>query len=845
MEINEKITDTEVSEPVTENDGHATEPTVEDSEPKTSLEFEIAEEPGLVFMSETDVSFDDEGGLVFATEADVSPTVVEDATPADTPEESEPSVFDVIEDDGTSNTSFVTDSFGVNVTYVPRFTDVSENYRVRGASTPAPDTSKTAEPELDPTAEIGEDAVVERVVVGTSSARTAEPTDESVKVYKFDTPAEPEEEPIAPVSATEPTVEPTVEEPVTDTVPTFEPIPEPKVLKRPEEYDIPDPEARKSTVEYKDSEEDLSSGAAGKIKKEFISPAQRDAFKDRFLDTLMSIRFRLSVALLLLAAVVFTEVAPIFGFNPLDLLQIGGVGSAAILVDLAFSVCLFALALPETVRAFASLFKKVVAPELFCVISLSALVGYTVIVSTNGGGSMHFGILFGIQVVATIFARLQRTKGDFTAFKITSKNTHKHVLIKKLTRELLRENLALDGVVDEYSSKTARMFRTAFVNDFCAHSSKTVENNINVLLILGCALGLSLVTGVVSFFLFDNSIVYAAEAFVLVLLVACPASSILLHKLPYNAAARYASTEEIAFVGESALYDGADVDVIAYEDTEIFGEEDVSITKVHLYGKVINTAKAMKQMYAIFSGVGGPLDLLFTAAVDGKGPHATELVIEEDGISGLVDGHRIHAGSEEYMLRKGIAIPSDDYRTARTTTDSTRIMYGAEDGEVYVKFFIRYSFTEEFTMIIPYLKEQGIVPLIYTRDPNINNALLKNLTMGDDVIRVMKKDGGKTTEEKTYVHLSSNIVTLADRTTVVNIAQLSRKYTAFQSSLAVTELISMIVGAVLAVLVAVGGMLDAAKIGLVLGLAVWQLAWCVVLAIRSRLSFRISKSDKD
>ena len=247
-------------------------------------------------------------------------------------------------------------------------------------------------------------------------------------------------------------------------------------------------------------------------------------------------------------------------------------------------------------------------------------------------------------------------------------------------------------------------------------------------------------------------------------------------------------------------------------------------------------------MYALFADVGGPLNLLFSAAVDSKGTVATDVIIEADGIIGTVDGHTVAAGSEAFMAKHGITIPSDDYRTSRSANDSTRVMYGAEDGEVYVKFFIRYSFTEEFTMILPYLKEQGIVPLIYTRDPNVNNDLLKTLTMGDDVIRVMKKDGGKTTEEKTYRHLSSSIATLSERTTVVSIAQISRKYVMYQANLSVTELISMIVGASLAALVAVGGMIDVTAIGLVGGLSVWQAAWCIALGIRSRIIFKSPKS---
>ena len=840
MDINEKD--------IIEGGDPADVPAPEESEaPRTSLEFEISEEePGLVFMSETDASFDEKGGLVFKGEADISPEPVAEPEPVTPKEEfSIPDTY--VEDDKYSSTSFVEDAFGVSATYVPRFTEVSDTYRMKNDPRPAatistPTAQKRDEPVLDPTAETVEEKKIERVVVSAAPVRSSEPVDESIKVYKFDAPTEPVSEPepeivIPVIPATDTVAEPEPEEPT--------PAPAPKVLKRPEEYSIPDPEDRTTVVEYEEREEDLSPAVTDRSTKrrEFISPAQRDAFKDKFLDVLMSVRFRLVAILLVFACMVTFEVLRLAGTEPLAFIGIDALSYAGAAIDLMFSVCLFALAIPEIGRAFGALARKVVAPELFTVLSLLGLIGYTAVIIADGGVNyLRFGVLFGVQVIVTVIAGLNRAKGDFTAFKIVSRNTHKHVLIKKLTRELPRENMALDGAVDEYNSKTARMFRTAFVNDFTSNTARTVENTSNNLLIMGCALGLSLVTGVVSFFLFDNSFTYAAQAALTVLLLSCPSFSILVHKLPYSCVARHASEDNIAFVGERALYEASDLDVIAYEDTEIFGIEDVSITKVHLYGKVANTAKAMKQMYAIFGAVGGPLDFVFSTAVDKKGALADKLVIEPDGICGTVDGHRIACGSEEYMLRNGITIPSDDYRTSRTSTDSTRVMYGAEDGQVYVKFFIRYSFTEEFTMVIPYLKEQGIVPLVYTRDPNINNALLKNLTMGDDVIRVMKKDSTKTTEEKTYRNLSSDIVTLGGRGEVISIALLARKYTAFQGSLGVTELISMIVGAALATLVAIGGMIDAAAMALVGGLALWQVVWCIILLVRSKITFRISKN---
>ena len=252
----------------------------------------------------------------------------------------------------------------------------------------------------------------------------------------------------------------------------------------------------------------------------------------------------------------------------------------------------------------------------------------------------------------------------------------------------------------------------------------------------------------------------------------------------------------------------------------------------------------MKEMYALLAGEGGPLERVFTAALDKKCAPAESIVIEEDGISGILDGHKICAGTEGYMIRNNVKIPTDDYRTAISSTDSTKIMYGAADGEVYVKFFIRYSFSEEFTMMLPILKEQKIVPLVYTRDPNVTNELLKVLTMGEDSMRVMKRTAERSQEQKVYRRISSGAVTVGDSASAVNMVLLAKKYASFQASLSLTELVSMIVGATLAVVLAVSGMLHVPT----LIFALWQVAWCVALGVTSFRNFgrrRTSAEDDE
>lgn len=826
---------------------------------KTSLEFEISEEAP------------EESAPKFTVNADITPKRPEIKVevlsshkdePAEQPKEEFTVPDSFVVDEKYNTQSFVETPAAIRPTYLPRFTEVSDTYRMQNDPRPrqltdsyASKPKKTEDPtaEIDPTTEKVEEKEVERVVVTPTVLRNPEPTDETLTVLKFSTPIDTETQDASEVfePAPEPVSEPAeevTEEPVAETEPEVEEmIEEPE---KPKNMTIPDPDATFSVVDFSPrkiaaTEEPLGASEPEKKGKgthntEFNSPIQRDAIKDRFLDTLMSIKVRIAGVLILLLAVITMDCLNYSGVNVFASFGLGNVPSARAVIDLQFSACMFLFTLPEVIKAFKMLVKGRFVPELFNLFSLIVIAANDLVIAANGANDyLTFGVLFGIQCLATVIASYNRSESDFISFKLVSRNVAKNVLDKRLTRELPRENLALDGAIDEYDSKTARMFRTVFVSNFFKRSGILCENYVNIAMMIGISAGVALVTGAVSFFLDGYSFVSGVQSLSMVFMLSLPVFSILAHKLPYKHVCKRAGAEESAFVGESSVFEGADVDVFTYEDTEIFGIEDVSLRKVHLYGKAYNTPKAMKQMYALFSVVGGPLDFVFSSALDRKCPPAQDIIIEDNGVSGMMDGHRICAGTEEYMLSHGIAIPEDDYRTNPSSTDSTKVMYGAEDGEVYVKFFIRYSFSEEFTMLLPDLKDKKIVPLVYTRDPNITGELLRVLTLGEDIIRVMKKYVPRTSEEKTYRRIDSGIVTHGDKNNAINMVLLAKKYSVFQSSLAATELISMIVGAVLAVVLAIGDMfvLPATL------LALWQIVWCAVLLIRSKLTFQ-NRKDK-
>lgn len=562
---------------------------------------------------------------------------------------------------------------------------------------------------------------------------------------------------------------------------------------------------------------------------EYNSFSTRESFKDRFLDSIMAVRIRFIVAIFL---GLVTFAFDIFEQRICEYFGIVHNFGAPAMIDACLIASLILISLPETVRAARNLIRGVVSPELSCALVGVVMFGYAIsmsIIAPAGGNYMLFASVYAIMVINAIYATHCLQSAHFAAFKVISEKGSKTVIDKPFTRTLELENIALDGLVDEYRSKCARTFDTNFVSRFFANSKKNSEKTTNNLLILAISFGVAVVGALVMLFIKGSvSPVSAISTFALVVALSVPAFSVLAHKLPFYDAEKEASKSASAIIGESSLFDYSGVDVVVFEDTEVFGPDDVTLKSAS--DRRSDYHESTKKMASLFAALGGPLCRVFENALNKKCSPARDVVIEDDGAEGTVDGERVQAGTADYMHCHGIKIPAgNDIKTG-----STRVIYAAADGEFFATFTVHYSFSEEFALLLSAMREEKIIPLIYTRDFNINNDFMRILTGGSDVTRVMRKYTA-VCEKPVYGKINSTLVTGSDKTAVINLILTAKRYTKFQSFLSVTEISAAASGAVLAMLVALGNM--TASLPMVL-LAVWQLGWTVALGIMSRRSFR-------
>lgn len=774
----------------------------------------------------------------------------------ESPEE-EPGVL-VLEGEYPEEEEETKEDTGVRPTYMPRFTEVSEKYRRKGdakirerlgikASEDSEPKGNPDELKLDPTAEFESD------ISGSTDARAPEnsaidESDESISVDKRPTPeeeleAEAEKERAAirellkdtPAPAEEPEeeeeTEPEIEEPEEEE----------------EEYELPDPDADEIKVyEFVDTtldEEpadnpDEADNKKKKIKKkdrEFSNPIQRDGIKDSFLDTILSIKIRRVAAVIFALAMLVLEILSatrVVGFNFFEKSQNYSVLG---IIDFLLAACIFIMAAPELIDAVKDLFNKKLTPALIPIPVFIVFAAYTLVVVNSGATTyMLLGLLFATVVIPVLTASLDRTKADFIAFKMIAQPEEKEVIDLKNTKDCPVENKALDGAVDEYKSRLSRTFTATFISDFFKNSEAPALSPKHFGLIYGIPFGVALVSGVVGYFLL-NSFVGAMAVFALVVMLGCPAFSIVAGKVSFFHSQRAALYTDSIAIGEEAYTSYSKVDVFAFDDTDIFGPEDVNLKRFMLYGDRDNMDKVMRQMCALFAAVGGPLDCMFSGIIDNRQRHktASNLIIEDDGLCGEVAGHRICAGSEDYMRRNGIALPPTDIGSSTASIDTTKVMYAAEDGEVNAKFYIRYSFSEEFTSIIPSLRDAGIIPLIYTRDPNVSTDLLAALTAGNGNMRVVKLYDA-VSETAVTPRESARMVTYGDRLDAAGMILLAKRYSKFQGYMRFAEICAMVLGIALAIALSFVTHVNFKAIPLV---ALWHILMCAVIRLVSKAVF--------
>lgn len=737
-------------------------------------------------------------------------------------------------------------------TYVPKFTEVSENFRMAETPRPPRSASKAEDAtqgvQTDPTAE--EEERAEAVVVAPGEVPPSE--DVIMNITKPAPPpapprAEPSEEERKRIEQLLASPEPALQE--NGNVEQRASAPqagEPAHAA----YEMPDPED--AEVRILDYPQDLcgsalpaeaeSSVAPVQRKrfapKEYESTAQKMAFKDMFLDRLNSVAVRLGAAVLLSLVLLVIENLHLFGVDAVAFLGFEGYPFLLALLDMQIVFCLFLLAMPEIMRGVRALTRGFFHSELLLPIAFLLQVMQTLAVMFISPAAQRLcGFVFSLAAVATVASSLLRHHASFITFRNVGGKDEKIAVERKITRKLPKEKFALDGAVDEYKSKTARFVRANFISGFFARERKSAESTRYNLKYLLLSLGLSLVLGIVMFFLGEDGMLDAVTTLALTFYFTAPVALLLMHRLPYYFSVRVAANDNGGVIGEISHSDYAGVDVVTFEDTEVFEKGNVSLKHIVIYDAKKEFTAVVEQMSSLFSLIGGPLDALFSAMLVKKCPVADEAVLENGGIYGRIGNSTFHVGTESYILSKEMDI-TNKMDNRETEDPSVRVMYAAENGVVFAKFYLQYRLNSAFASLLSEFSSENIVSLIYAKDFNITNDLMSHLSGRENFIRVMKNDFpvAGVAEEKAGVG-----VVAKSKTSAIQLLLLCHRYVHLEKTLSSVLWLVLGGGVFLSAMLSVFGLTFAIPS---CAYALWQIAAVVAMGVYARRSL-VAPKRKD
>ncbi len=725
--------------------------------------------------------------------------------------------------------------------YVPSFTEASENYRMASKETPKVEREvkvieKTAAEAVPFDAasedfENGNRDYDDRIIhVKVEVESDAAPSLFQAKKPLSDDTATPENAPLDEAADIHKLINPNQKESDEEQPSSAEEKEKSEEKVDLSSYVLPDPEMPKEAEKPASLEFVPMAHPVKKVSRtfEYVTTDDSNRYKNRFLDKILSLRVRLFTALLL---TVLFAVGTLLSACGKDLAAILGFGDYAHwlpLVDLQGAVCLLLLALPETVlRVREAIAKKFVFSMCYPVLFLLTVVFDVFAIVKAETEYPLFAAFFGLATLVMILCRYWNLKSAFASFLIVSSGEEKTVVERVNTADFDKETLALDGAIDEYRSAMAKFHKTDFVSDFQKHLHTPEGHDARTVLALFVALGLTLVGSIVAAILGGDgalSMFYCATLAFYFL----PLAAFAVFEWPFRLASMQTEKDKGAILGTAAALSYADVDVLTFADTEVFEKDDIKIQHVRLFGDATYN-DVFRDMTALFATVGGTLYQLFSEALDRTVSQAAEPLAEKNGISGKIDGVKVLAGTAAYLRKNGVSLPDEEENVALTN----RVMYAVKNGVVTAQFLISYSMSEGFSMLMPHLRKAHVIPLIYTRDPNLDNELFTALMREEGAVRVIKET---LPEEKEAVlpSFSAGMVTLGGKSVAISMLLLAKKLSKFFRTAANVFGYAFIATPLLSVGLTLGHV-KAPVVTLIL--AVWQVLSCGVFAFFSTRKF--------
>lgn len=505
-----------------------------------------------------------------------------------------------------------------------------------------------------------------------------------------------------------------------------------------------------STTEIETAQNDIRSDYY-----EYTDRQQRKEIVGMYKYAKKSIKTKIVMASLFAALIFLVENLSIFGTNLTGVLNIEQYPYLHFFVDfLLFGMCI-ACAYEQMYHGVRSMFSKEYIPESVAVIAAAAGLLFSIInliLIPFGMTPMLYNLPASfIILMSLVFSYINVVREKY-GFSVVSSKDVKFVLTAVSNDDAEPEQDTFSTTSNDFNGRVARIDRTCFVKNFFSNTNSTVDISRYLEVYYAISVILPLVFAVISLFR-SFGFQKAIAVWYLGLLLMLPAGILFMYSVPFHLANKGLFEDEVSVIGEAAVEEFADIDVVSVNDTTAFPPYNVKLQNFNTY----NDYKLEKVLYYAASGfsvVGGPLSEVFGVATKDamSKSHRSKFVCSaRNCLCVKVDNDTIIFADKYGMTSQGIDVGSE-----KEENSDVSVMYMACNGKLCAKMYIKYKIDDEFVKIVKYLSKNGISVGIRTFDPNINNELIKKqtelkkadlrtirLASEDDIPKTYEKADGK------------------------------------------------------------------------------------------------------
>lgn len=435
---------------------------------------------------------------------------------------------------------------------------------------------------------------------------------------------------------------------------------------------------------------------------------------------IFSVIFTVMLFLIENISLFFKEPSGIFNISEYTYLHIGVSGVLLILS----AICAY----EQIYHGFKSILSKDFLPESVGVVSLAVSVIHTVVslvlVSFGHTTPRMFNFVTAALLLGTIlfsFVNLVREEYGFRA--IEGKDT-KFILekVQQSNAEAEYDTFTTTSNGD-YNGQIARVTRTGFVKNYFHNTNTSVDISKFMGIYYVVVLSVSLIFAII--LAVKNKNAYSLTLYWGVgVMLTLPIGVLCSYSVPFYLGNKRLFEDGAAIIGEDAISEFANADVVVVNDTTAFPPKNIKIQHFNVYNG-FSIEKISYYASNGFSIVGGPLAEVFDSMANNSEP-SKRIRFSCSGRSYLgvkIDNDRVIFADKFGMTSQGIEVGNE-----REGKEDSSAMYIAVNGVLAAKLYIKYVIDEEFVRIVRLLNKNGVGVGIRSFDPNLNSEVVKKMT---------------------------------------------------------------------------------------------------------------------